>query len=59
MQYAMLALLEGGLASKDDWLRALFVCLRPDGLLMPSAEELMRERQAQAAVNHRERVKST
>jgi len=35
IQYAMLALLEGGLASTDKWLHGLFQRLRPDGDLLP------------------------
>lgn len=40
MQYGMLGILEGGLATKDQWLRDLFKLFRPDGLLLPSDEEI-------------------
>lgn len=36
LQYVMLALLEGGLASRDAWLMGLFRRLRPDGLCVPA-----------------------
>jgi hypothetical protein len=39
MQYAMLALLEGGLASRDEWLRNLVMGLRKDVLLLPPSAE--------------------
>lgn len=46
MQYAVLGLLEGGLATEDAWLRKLFRLFRPDGLLLPSDEDLVTKRAA-------------
>lgn len=46
MQYAMLATLEGGLASEDDWLRSVFKLFRPDGVLLPTDAEMAAKRAA-------------
>jgi hypothetical protein len=46
MQYGVLGLLEGGLATEDDWLRRLFKIFRPDGLLLPTDEDLAAKRES-------------
>jgi hypothetical protein len=40
MQYLMLALLEGGLASEDEWMRRAFKLLAPNGELRPTDADL-------------------
>jgi hypothetical protein len=49
MQYVMLALLEGGLATEDAWMRRAFRLFRPDGELVPSDAELVAKKAATKA----------